>query len=521
MKLESVMGHFENLRADFTAAKQGRFRRRRTGLALSGSGADYHIRSESDYLRILETARDIDRNDIVVGQGVNRLVDEVLMDGIKLDPQTGDKGLDEELWNRWETWSADEDQCDVTGERDLATIVRTVFRAVVVDGDIVVLPNEDGGLQLVEGHRLRTPRGTTRNVVHGVLLDQARRRLEYWLTKDDIDPSRPVQKVGDIQRYPARDEDGNRQVFHVYLPRRVSQTRGVSAFAPIVDATGMHDDIQFANLVKQQVASCVAWIRTREDTFQGTGASPGYGGKKTETLPDGSSRKIEGISPGMEVSGEAGEKIEGFSPNIPNPGFLEQAMLVLTFIAVNLNLPVQVLLLDPKNTNFSGWRGAMDQARLTFRELQRWLARFLCHVYQWKLRQWVLEDAVLRTMAAQPKVLIAKHRWNCPRWPYIEPLKDAQADAMRLEKRLISPRRLHAEHGHEFEEIADELVLDNAYLIVAAKAKALEINTQFPDDPVTWRDLAMLDPTTPPPPPEPEPAPGEETTTEPKEVDAA
>jgi len=522
-ELDRMMEQFENLRSDYSAAKQGRFRRRRSGLSLSGSGADYHIRSEADYLRILEYARDIDRNDIIVGQGINRLVDNVLQDGIRLDPQTGDEALNLELWQRWEDWTTDPDACHIAGELDFLTILRLILRHAVVDGDIVALPLEAGSLQLVEAHRLRTPRGTTRNVVHGILLDENRRRLEYWLTKDDIDPWRPISKVSDIRRYPARDADGNKQVLHLYFPRRATQTRGVSALAPVIDATGMHDDIQFAKLVQQQVVSCFTIFRERPEDYAG-GSATGYGAKETQLLSDGSRRQIEGLGPGLELSGDPGEKLHGFSPAVPNPEFFEHAMMVLTFVAVNLDLPVQVLLLDPRATNFSGWRGAMDQARLGLREKQRWLANGVCRpLYLWKLRQWAVEDPALsRMLGKNPNS--KRHRWNPATWPYIEPLKDAQADSHRLEKRLTSPRRLQMERGRDWEEVAAEIVEDNVLAVVMAKEAAKQVNEQIKDDdPVSWRELLSMAPKPQVMAPPAEGPPDEETDDEgrPKEDQAA
>jgi len=44
-----------------------------------------------------------------------------------------------------------------------------------------------------------------------------------------------VVRVNDITQIPARDDAGHRQVFHHYLPDRRSQTRGVTAFAPMAD----------------------------------------------------------------------------------------------------------------------------------------------------------------------------------------------------------------------------------------------------------------------------------------------
>ena len=75
---------FEELRADYDLSKSTRFRRSRAGVNSVGKHADYHYRSEAQFFRAMELSRDIDRNDIVVGQAVERLVDNVIQGGFTL-----------------------------------------------------------------------------------------------------------------------------------------------------------------------------------------------------------------------------------------------------------------------------------------------------------------------------------------------------------------------------------------------------------------------------------------------------
>lgn len=487
------------MRSDYNAARDTRFRRRRRGVAATGSGADYHYRTEADYLRVMELARDMDRNDCIAGQAVNRLVVNTVQDGIKLDPQTGDDEVDAMLARRWAEWTEDPDKCDLAGELTFTEMERLVLRHAYVDGDIIALGNkgETGDtLELVEAHRLRTPTGTKRNVVHGVLMDQTRRRLEYWLTRDNIDPQQPLKLVGQVRPYPVRDAGGFRQIFHVYDPKRVTQTRGITAFAPIIDVLGMFEDINFARLVQAQVVSCFGLIRERELEFQG-GADVQTGARTTETLGDGATRTIEGMGPGMDITGAPGEKLSMFSANVPNPEYFDHVKLILTLVGINLGLPLVMLLLDAKETNFSGWRGAVDQARQEFRRNQRWLiVRFHRPVYLWKVRQWLSEDKELRTAATRLTLSgdsIFAHRWNPPTWPYIEPLKDAKADISRLEGGLISPRRLFAERGRDYTEVAQEIVEDNGLKIELAIERAEQINKRYPDAMIDWREIIGFD----------------------------
>ncbi len=484
---------FGDLRSDYQAARSSRFRRRRTGVSPTGSGADYHYRSESDYLRLMEQARDMDRNDVVVGQTVNRAVGNTIQDGIALDTQTGDPMLDADLAARWADWSEDAEQCDISGELNFHEMEELVFRHSLVDGDMIALPTIDGSLQLHEGHRLRTPTGTKRNVVHGVLLSETRKRLEYWLTRDEIDPNATVSRVNQIEIYPARDAAGHRQVFQIYDPKRVSQTRGVTAFAPIFDHLGMFEDINFAKLVQQQIVSCFAIFRTRQAEM-GSISGDRYGNQENEALTDGTTKTIEGVGPGMLIEGRPGDTLQGFSPNTPNSEFFQHVKLMLTLIGINLGLPVILVTMDASDTNFSGWRGAVDQARMGFKRNQRWLAsRFHKQVYLWKVRQWMADDPILAAAEHRNGINIFGHRWNPPTWPYIQPLQDAQADLLRDKNALISKRRLHAERGREWTQLATEIVEDNVFAIRLAKQAAAKLNSEFKDsEPVHWREIISL-----------------------------
>jgi lambda family phage portal protein len=493
--IASLTDIFNQFRNDYDAAKTSRYRRIQA-VPSSGGTADYHYRNESDYLRMMEYARAHDRNDPIVGQGVNRLVDNVLQQGIGADPNTGNVKLNDALKKRWDEWMSDPDACDVTGERDLHRLAKLGLRATIVDGDVVFLPIQGGSLQAIEAHRIRTPKSTTRNVVHGVLLNELRKRIEFWISKEDVDPYKTINYVSEMHRVPVRDTQGHRQVFHLYNPKRLSQTRGVTAIAPIMDMIGMHGDIQFAKLVQQQIVSCFAVFRER--ALAALGGDPGAIGERlSETLTDNSTtRTIEGIAPGMMISGEPGERLTGFSPNVPNAEFFDHAKLILTIIAINLGLPLQVLLLDPSETNFSGWRGAIDQARMGFQDIQQWMIqKFYAPVYRWKVRQWVAEDGTIQRMSQFAGVKPLNVNWNPPYWPYIEPEKDAKADALIIEKGLNSRRAVLARRGLDVDDIDRVRIEDQSRLISSAIEAAQGLNEQYPDaGGVTWRDVLGADP---------------------------
>lgn len=497
-ELQTLPHAFREMRSDYAAAKEGRYRRKRSGLDPQGSGADRHYKNESDFLRIMEYARDMDRNDAIVGQLVDRVVLNTLQGGFAVDPQTGDEALDKELWSRFNAWATNPAECDAAGVDDFAEMSDLVFRSMLVDGDIFGLALADGPVEVVEGHRCRTPSGKQEQVIHGVEVNTLRSPVRYHFTQDDINPNGMITKRTGFRPVDARDSDGVPLVFHIAKRKRKTQTRGVSAFAPVFDVMGMFEDLNFAKLVQAQVVSCIAFMRTRSESgFPGAPIVSGAGQtgpRETETQSDGTTRTIDGIAPGMQIDCAPGEKIEGFSPNVPNTEFFPHVRLILQMIGVNLGVPLVMVLMDASDTNFSGWRGAVDEARRGFKRNQQLLVRrWHSPVYRWKLVQFAQDDPALARKMKELGARYFDHRWNTPNWPYIQPKQDAEADAYRVAQRLTSPRRLHNERGQDVEEVLAETIADNSAAIRAAIREAEAITKELKTT-VNWREVLFLAP---------------------------
>lgn len=487
-KPATIAKQFADIRADYEMTRNTRFVRKRRGVAARGSGADYHFRTETDYYDSIEQARDMDRNDAVIGILADRRVDNIVQGGFKLDPKTGDKALDLDLWQRWQAFTQDPDSCDICGELTWQEIERACCRAECIDGDIVVIGTDEGSFQVVEAHLIQT-KGRQADTFLGVTTNEYGKRLQYHVMEEKNE----FGTFGDSTPIDVRDTDGRRQVFHVYDPTRISATRGVTKLHAIFAYAGMLEDINFAKLVQQQAASCYAILHE----YSSQPALPnlkGYGETTTEQTATGDTRTIDGIGPGMEYFGQQGEKLTGFSPNIPNSEYFQQVRLILQILGVNFGLPLCLVLMDGSETNFSGWRGAVDEARKGFVADQQNLVRRLHRpAYEWWLSREMDEDAALQRAAQQARINIYAHNWNLPTWSYIEPVADAEGDAVQLRNALTSPRRLHAARGNDWEELSEEIVDDNLYAITNASAKAAEFNAANPTaPPITWRDLIAL-----------------------------
>lgn len=493
----SIAESFDDARCDYEAAKRtSRFQRRRRGIPTSGASADYHYRSEADFLWMQEIARDLYRNDMVIGQMTDRAVINWMGSGLTPDPDTGDKTLDKDLKERWTEESEDPDTCDVAGELTFHEQELMVGREILVAGDTFGIFTDEGTVQHIESHRCRSPQRTQRNIIHGIECDRTtKKRQRCWFTKESLDPMQQTKiTVKDLRPVDVRDEEGECQVMHVYSPKRFSQTRGVTAYAPIIIPAGMFDDLQFAHLLKSQLNAFWLLVRKREKGFFDDNPNVQHFGVTNNDFTG--TRRVDDIAPGSEIGASPGEDIQPWNPNNPPAEFFPHAKLILTMMGINLGMPLVLVLMDASETNFSGFRGAIDQARLGFRHNQRILkARFHRPFWRFKLNFWADGDPVLAAARERLGKRYLKHKWNTPGWPYIEPTKDAQGDLIRSSNMQTSPRRLATERGFDWADIVSETVEDRRLAIETACEAAKKLNSQFKldgSDMISWRDLAPL-----------------------------
>lgn len=494
----NVFAQNEQARADYDMAKASRLRRRRT-VPAQGSHADYHYRTEGDFLKCMEYARDVMRNDIICSSMVETVDTNTIQDGFTLDFNTGEKSLDRDIPALWRSWANDADACDLAQEHTFTDMESMAFVASLVDGDISGVGTDEGCLQWFEGHRNRTPRGASANVAHGVELKAGRVRESYYFSKEDLSPSissRAVPTKDGFTNFKTRDENGVRRVFHVYTRtvKRFSQTRGVTALSPMFDFFGLHDDTQFNAAVKQQVLNAILVFRKRNEHYQANGPASPLGPQTTQQDENLQDELVERIGPATAITGKVGEELSAFNSSAPGNEFFPHVKLILTLLGINLGLPLILVLKDASETNFSGWRGAFEQAKMGFRRnQQKMIRRFHDPVLMWKLSQWAAKDAPLsraieRVIRRHGEL---NHTWHTPTWPYVQPLDDRNADLIAVANYQDSPSGIAAKNGLDFETVGARCISDRAFMIREAKRTAIAINSEFPQDEfkVNWREL--------------------------------
>lgn len=485
---QGLQAGMKDARLNYRAGTPSTFR---TTLGNLGGTADAHYQNPFEFWKIREYVRDYDRNTPILGQAVDRALDQLLGGGPWVDPQTKDDTANADASALWIAWSNDPEQCDFTWRMTLDEMERLALRHRFIDGDaFAILDDAEGKVMLVEGDRVessaaqrtvRSARGEPiADLVHGVEIDGSSRPLAYWFRKMKIGERQFKRRLFSSTESNAMVRVIRDHVIHVVDPKRITQSRGMSAFHAVFDRISMHEDIEFAQLVQQQVAACIAAFITSDYNQQ-------WGSRSSETGEDNETELIfDEFQPGIIATLKPGQKIETFSPRNPTSDALKLANQIVREIGLALGLPLELALLVTSDTTFHGYRGVIEAYKITAKRQRKQFGRqFRSRIYQWKIRQWV-DQGLLPDIP-----LIAEHVIRYPSWQYVDPEKEAKADALRQDNHLASPRQLWAERGLDYDQGMLEIIKDGGAKLEMAAIEADRL-TQLGNGEFSWRDILGL-----------------------------
>lgn len=432
---------------------------------LSGSG---------DLIRA--RARERIRNDGLAAGGIDEWVSEAIGTGIRPIPQHPDKATRLKLK---ELWKAFTDESDVTGNLSVYGQQRLAFRGALEGGDSFTRLRwrrpTDGlavplQLQVLESEHVPLTMNETRGknrIRTGIEIDPIDRRAAYHVYVDHPGDS-TVQSPRGLKkrRVPAKN------VLHEYYVRRPGQIRGephiVRALIKLHELS-LYDE---AELERKKLAAFIAGFISppaNEDIILPEDSSIAETG---ETADDNEAfARIEpGSFPVVPVDGDitiaqAADVGGSYEP------FMRQQ---LRFIARAMNLSYEQLTGDLSGVNYSSIRQGVVKFRRHARTIQ---ADMIIH--QWSRRVWIafIDACVLAghftaaEVAAQPFAFY-RVTWRPPKWEWVDPLKDVQADKLEVDELFASRSEKVAERGGDPEELDEEIAADQE------RAKALGIKTE-------------------------------------------
>lgn len=417
--------------------------RRWVGFADQPSAASAALASAGTLAR---RARGLVANNAHAASAAEAWVSALVGTGLKV--QSSRTGLAEEF----EAWTDDADADELT---DLYGQQAGAARSMVINGEAFALMLPDGRIRLLDPEQV--DRNITQNagsgkVVQGVEFDATGRRIAYHIRRDQ--PGMPFPVSYETLRVPAA------QVLHMFKPLFPGQVRGISWFAPVLLRIADYDRSIDAQLQRQLVASLFAGFVTEPN------GTPPFDGEQSGVLLQASLEPgtLQVLRPGQGVA---------FSEPAPI-GAEAIAFLKITRdeIAAGLGIPAHVLSGDLTQANYSSLRAGLVEWRRRVEAIQHGVVAFQFCRPIW--RNWLL----LRALSGAPDMPgyfrdqrpYEAARWITPRFDWVDPLKDAEAEIAAIGAGLISRRQAVAARGEDIERLDAEIAADNA------RASALGLN---------------------------------------------
>jgi len=303
---------------EFESYRHGvRTRLNRAREGFSG-GADAHL-TATEREGMLESSRDLERNNSIAKGMLDRVVENVVGTGITPQAQSGDEEWNDEAEDRFGGWA--ERGCDVQDRLSFWQMQRLALRSLERDGDVGFVLN-GGQLQAVEADRIVTPNDKEK-VTQGIELNAVGKPVAYWVA--DYAARQNYINSAEATRVEARN------FIHLFDPERFSQTRGCPALGTCLNSFDQLDQYIEATLVDAMVSACVGGIITGNEQVDPLAASAGN--EEDET---GEDQRVIDLEPGviLNLSGSVKGDFKSLTPSKPAPQFPDFVSAILRFLGL-------------------------------------------------------------------------------------------------------------------------------------------------------------------------------------------
>jgi lambda family phage portal protein len=390
--------------------------------------------------------------------------------GIKPQPRIKDAALKRQIV---ELWSDSVDEMDAAGVTDYYGLQALAWRTMMEGGEAFIRIRSrrpsDGlavpiQFQVLEADHTplnlmqRLENGNT--VRAGIEFNAIGQRVAYWMYPEHPQ-SGITQFVSDNQprRVPAD------QVIHLFAPTRPGQLRGEPWLTRALIKLWNLDQWDDATLERQKLgAMLLAWITENSPD----GVDPLLASSRTLGMDNGSVTAPEGIEfgklePGTMLKMLMGEELNFFQPpdvgaNYSNFNEAQQRWVAQATKA----LPYEDLTGDVSKVNYSSIRARNLAFRRICEQLQFsvMVFQFCRPVYNAWMDAAVLSGALnIPGYASNPRQFRrCNHR--TPKWAWVDPLKDAQAEILLIDNLLKARSDVINEMGEDEDEVDARIAAD-------------------------------------------------------------
>lgn len=402
--------------------------------------------------KLIATSRDLPRNFSVAAWAIRKHLDYVST--FSFQCRTADMTFNRRLENLLYWWSRP-GNCDVAGRHSFSRFVRLAEEARTVDGDVLLVLLRDGRIQAIEADRITNPQQANSgdedggSIVNGVRLNAEGKPTQYAISKRT-----PGSMVLQFDKWISAD---NAILLGYY--DRFDQVRGISRIAPAINTyQDIYEGTTYA-LAKAKVSQLFGLV-TYRDTSDPLGVLS-QGTMSGEGNEDAPRYEVEFGKGPFHLDLEDGDKAEILESKTPPVEFQQFVSQMTASALKSLDIPFSFY--DESFTNYSGARQALLQYEQSVRSKREDLTDVLDRITAWKLSQWIAAG-MLALPSGVRYVSEIPWEWVPAGIPWIDPLKEVQADVLAVKNRLKSRQQVSKERGQDFYDTADQLAAEEEYL---------------------------------------------------------
>lgn len=354
--------------------------------------------------------------------------------------------------------------CEMSERLNRTGLDRHFILRWAVDGEVILMkhfPNKSKNkfrfaVEFIDPRRLdinhNLDLGDGGMIRMGVEVDRFHKPLRYYFLKMRHDGSVTSDGIWDV--VPAD------RIYHKFIQEDVNQTRGVPSLAIALLRLNMLEGYEEAELIAaRQAAAKMGWLMP-DDT------AGGYVGDGE----DAAGNIITEVEPGNIEVLPKGFKFEGWDPQHPNTAFGEFVQMQLRAISSGLGVSYNKLANDLQSVTWTSLREGNLSERETWKSLQEWM------IACWKTPNYEdsLEIALMEGQVSIDGNVITEdqfdrlkaHEFRGRRWHWVDPLKDAQANVIKINEVLTSRSAIMRENGDDPEEVWDEIAWENDQMVM-------------------------------------------------------
>ena len=366
-------------------------------------------------------------------------------------------------------WSGFSRRCDVTGKYSLRSFLAVALGSVVSDGEVLIrrVKNYDNkfgyALQLIEAdHLMENLNDKQRNIKMGVEYNDWGKPIAYHLYKHHPGEYSLSQEAVRV------DAD---EIIHLFIQDRISQSRGVPWMHAAMTNLKMLDGYEEAELVAARLGAAKGGFYTKP-----------AGEEFTDSDGNSGDDVIQEVTPGMYEILPEGWGFTQFDPTHPTTAFKDFEKAVLKGIASGFDVSYNYLANDLEGVNYSSIRAGVLDERDNWMMLQQWLIESVLEV----VYEDFLTQSMLYGVLELPFSKIEKYksvRFMGRRWPWVDPLKDMQANILAIKAGLKAPSMVANEMGYEIEDVytkiqKDQKLRETMGIVTMSDAELLDILQQ-------------------------------------------